>query len=123
MENRRRIGAAYEEWAAEFLTERGYQILERNYRCRRGEIDLIARDGDTLVFLEVKYRRSAACGGPAEAVTHTKQKTICRVADHYRFARRISEDRACRFDVVAILGGEITLYRNAFPYQPSGRHI
>ncbi len=117
MENRRRTGAAYEEKAAEYLTALGYEILERNFRCRQGEIDLIAREGETLVFLEVKYRRTAVYGKPEEAVDALKQRTICRVADFYRMRRRIPEDRPCRFDVVAVLGEEITLYRNAFSYQ------
>lgn len=116
MENRRKTGAAYEERAARYVTELGYEILERNYRCRQGEIDLIARDGGTLVFLEVKYRRTAAYGDPAEAVGASKQRKICRTADFYRMRRHIPEDQPCRFDVVAVLGEEISLYRDAFPY-------
>lgn len=116
MENRRRVGTTYEELAAKYLERRGYQILERNYRCRLGEIDLIAREGNTLVFLEVKYRKTGAYGSPAEAVTFAKQRTICRVADYYRITHGISERQPCRFDVVAILGGQIEVIRNAFAY-------
>ena len=115
--NRRKTGAAYEEKAAAHLSGLGYEILERNYRCRQGEIDLIAKDGGTLVFLEVKYRRTASCWEPAEAVHAAKQRTICRVADYYRMRHQIPENQPCRFDVVAVLGEEIFLYRNAFPYQ------
>ena len=115
--NRRKTGAAYEEKAAAHLSGLGYEILERNYRCRQGEIDLIAKDGGTLVFLEVKYRRTASCGEPAEAVHAAKQRAICRVADYYRMRHQIPENQPCRFDVVAVLGEEIFLYRNAFPYQ------
>ena len=115
--NRRKTGAAYEEKAAAHLSGLGYEILERNYRCRQGEIDLIAKDGGTLVFLEVKYRRTASCGEPAEAVHAAKQRTICRVADYYRMRHQIPENQSCRFVVVAVLGEEIFLYRNAFPYQ------
>ncbi len=117
MGNQRRTGAAYEERAAGYLTERGYRILERNYRCRSGEIDLIAREGAFLVFLEVKYRRTETFGGPAEAVHAAKQRAICRTADYYRMKRRIPESQPCRFDVVAILGSRVRLYRDAFPYQ------
>ena len=115
--NRRKTGAAYEEKAAAHLSGLGYEILERNYRCRQGEIDLIAKDGGTLVFLEVKYRRTACCGEPAEAVHAAKQRTSGRVADYYRMRHQIPENQPCRFDVVAVLGEEIFLYRNAFPYQ------
>lgn len=116
MENRRRLGAAYEERAAEYLQNHGYQILERNFRCKIGEIDLIARDAEVLVFLEVKYRRSGRYGGPAEAVTPAKQRTICRVADFYRMSRQIPESQSCRFDVVAILGEQVQVYKDAFSY-------
>lgn len=117
MGNRRKIGATYEEQAATYLEAHGYRILERNFRCRIGEIDLIAREGKTLVFLEVKYRRNGSCGSPAEAVTHEKQRRICRVADYYRMLHRIPEQQNCRFDVVAIQGRTIEVIRNAFFYQ------
>lgn len=117
MENRRRTGAEYEQKAAEYLKSLGWRILERNFRCRTGEIDLIALEGAVLVFVEVKYRRSSAYGNPAEAVDARKQRTICRVADYYRMRHGISEDCSVRFDVAAIQGGEICLIRNAFPYQ------
>ena len=117
MANRRKIGAVYEEQAAEYLQAHGYQILERNFRCRAGEIDLSAREGRTLVFLEVKYRRTDSCGSPAEAVTPGKQRTICQVADYYRMLHRISEKQNIRFDVVAIQGKAIVVIQNAFFYQ------
>lgn len=117
MENRRKTGAEYERKTAEYLERLGWKLLERNYRCRTGEIDLIARDGRTLVFVEVKYRRSRAYGNPAEAVDGRKQYTICRVSDYYRMTHGISEDQPCRFDVAAIEGDEVCLIRNAFPYQ------
>lgn len=116
MKNRRRLGTDNEERAAEYLNRRGYQILERNFRCRLGEIDLIAKEAGVLVFLEVKYRKNSRCGGPAEAVTPAKQRTICRVADFYRMSRRIPESQSCRFDVVAILGEQVQIYKDAFPY-------
>lgn len=116
MENRRRVGAAYEEKAAEYLRGQGYRILEWNFRCRLGEIDLIAEEGGALIFLEVKYRKNSRYGSPAEAVTPDKQRTICRVADFYRMSRRIPESKSCRFDVVAILGEQVKVYKDAFPY-------
>ena len=81
MGNRRKTGTEYEQKTAEYLESLGWKILERNYRCRIGEIDLIALDGRTLVFVEVKYRRSGACGSPGEAVNEEKQHTIYRGAD------------------------------------------
>ena len=117
MDNRRKIGTAYEERAAEHLRDLGYRILERNFRCRLGEIDLIAEEAGVLVFLEVKYRKSSQFGIPAEAVTPAKQKTICRVADFYRMSRGISESRSCRFDVAAIMGEKVQVYKDAFPYR------
>ena len=117
MENSRSVGAQQEEKAAEYLESQGYQILERNFRCKAGEIDLIAEEAGCLVFLEVKYRKSSRYGMPAEAVTPAKQRRICRTADFYRMSRRIPENRGFRFDVVSILGEEIEVYSNAFPYQ------
>lgn len=117
MENRRRIGAVHEEKAAEYLRSLGYRILERNFRCRLGEIDLIAEEAGILIFLEVKYRKSSQYGTPAEAVTPAKQRRICRAADFYRMSRHVSGSRSCRFDVVSILGEQIEVYRDAFPYR------
>ena len=95
----RLLGERGEREAAGFLRRKGYRVLARRYRTRRGEIDLIARDGDTLVFVEVKTRR---VGAPAEAVTLQKQRRLARAA--YEFARehRGLGERA-RFDVVAIV--------------------
>ena len=115
-ENRRKIGAIHEQEAAHFLEERGYVLLESNFRCRQGEIDLIARDGDFLVFVEVRYRADRRRGHPLETVDRRKQNTICRVSDVYRYQRGIPEGQAVRFDVIGVLGKEITLVQNAFPY-------
>ena len=72
--NRRKEGAYYENLVAEYLKTQGYEILEKNYRCRIGEIDPIAKEGETLVFVEVKYRRDDKMGNPKEAVDRKKQK-------------------------------------------------
>ena len=120
MENRRAIGTAYEDRAVLFLQENGYEIVERNYRCRTGEIDIIAKDGRYLVFAEVKYRRTGKNGSPAEAVDVKKQRVISRTALHYLMSRHYGEDMPVRFDVVSIQGEEIKCYQNAFPYQGGG---
>jgi putative endonuclease len=116
--NLRREGARGEEIAARFLIEQGYRIVERNFHFRRiGEIDIIAREGEYLVFCEVKMRTNDEYGLPEYAVTPSKQVTIRRVASAYLAVRGIS-GRACRFDVVTIRFEGITpvtaLLRNAF---------
>ena len=100
--------------AARVLTRAGFVVLEHGYSCRIGEIDLIATEKETLVFIEVKYRRSDRFGDPAEAVTPAKQKTIRRVAAWYCAAHRVPQDTPLRFDVVAIQEKGIRLIRDAF---------
>ncbi len=99
--NSRQMGNWYEELAAAYLEQQGYQIIARQYRCRQGEIDLVARDGENIVFIEVKGRRSARFGLPQEAVDLRKQQRIRRVAQHFLWSNRQSES-LCRFDVIAI---------------------
>lgn len=113
-ENKRDTGRRYEQAAARYLEQQGLRILERNYRCRQGEIDLIAQDGRVLVFVEVKYRKTAAKGEPAEAVTPLKQQRIRSVASYYLYSRRHGEDAPCRFDIIGILGEELRWIRDAF---------
>ena len=79
--NKRQTGSRYEETAAAFLTSKGYRVLERNFRCRQGEIDLICRHGKYLVFAEVKYRSGLSMGSPAEAVDARKQERIRRAME------------------------------------------
>lgn len=112
--NKRNLGAEKEQMAAEFLEKQGYRILEKNFRCRQGEIDLIARDGRYLVFVEVKYRADGRSGEPEEAVNASKQYVIRRVAAYYLYRNRLPESTPCRFDVVGIKGEEIRLTKNAF---------
>ena len=100
--NNREIGSRYEEYAAAFLAKQGLSIIERNYRCKAGEIDIVARDGRTYVFCEVKYRRTAISGDPAEAVDSHKQRKIFLAASWYLKERRLPEDTPCRFDVLAL---------------------
>lgn len=99
---RLRLGHDGEEIAGEFLVKSGYVIVTRNYRCKLGEIDIIARDGEFLVFIEVKTRTGSSCGSPAAAVTVRKQRQISKAAQCYLAEHRLFEAPA-RFDVVAIL--------------------
>ena len=112
--NKRSLGTEKEKIAAAFLEKQGYQIREMNFRCRQGEIDILARDGRYLVFVEVKYRADGRNGEPEEAVNAGKQETIRRVAKYYLYRNRFPESMPCRFDVVGIKGEEIRLTRNAF---------
>ncbi len=112
--NKRQTGSRYEETAAAFLTSKGYRVLERNFRCRQGEIDLICRHGRYLVFAEVKYRSGLSMGSPAEAVDARKQERIRRAAAFYLYSHGMGGDVPCRFDVVGILGSDIELIQDAF---------
>lgn len=85
--------------AARFLEARGLRVLQRNYRCRSGEIDIVALDGRTLVFAEVRYRSSPSFGGAAASVDGRKQAKIVRAARHYLAGK---PECACRFDVVVL---------------------
>lgn len=114
--NTRKTGAEYEQIAAEYLQNQGIAIIERNYRNHRGEIDIIGKDGDYTVFIEVKYRKDNTVGQPAEAVNYGKQRKICKVADYYRMMHHMGDFTPVRYDVVAICGGEITWYQNAFEH-------
>ena len=142
--NQREVGARQESRAAEYLESLGYHILVRNFRCRFGEIDLIAKQDDTYIFIEVKYRTGRTAGDPTSAVDGKKQKKISKTADYYRMLHQIPMDVPCRFDVVAetqipadteVIASlhapiglniqaetpeEIRVYANAFYYQGSG---
>ena len=117
MENKRKLGTEKESLAAAYLQQRGMRIRARNFRCRQGEIDLIAQDGDTIVFVEVKYRKNTTLGLPEEAVPHQKMRRISRVADYYLARWQVGQDVSCRFDVIAIEGPALRYYPDAFPYQ------
>ena len=112
-----RAGSAAERAAADFLRTRGYHILEHNFRCRGGEIDLIALDGSTLVFIEVKLRRTLLRGAPIEAVTALKQARVQRAARSY-LAFSGSVFPRIRFDVISVMRTsartEITHFKAAF---------
>ena len=115
---RQRLGKTGEVRALAELLRQGYAILATRYRTRYGEIDIIARDGETTVFVEVKARAAGDFGGAAAAVEAVKQRRLARMALDY-MARNDLVDRPCRFDVVAIDSAEspgetITIYKNAF---------
>lgn len=114
MMNNREIGTLYERKAAHYLETNGYHIVEKNFRCKAGEIDLIATVEGYLCFIEVKYRSSDRRGNPAEAITPTKIRRITRTAEYYMLTHTIAQDTPCRFDAVIILEDEITLITNAF---------
>ena len=116
-DSRQTFGITGEDLAAAELASRGYAILERRYRTRYGEIDIIAREGDVTVFVEVKTRDGNDFGDGADAVTAWKQRRIAKMAVDF-LARHRLHDRPCRFDVVAVdVSGGITrvdLYTHAF---------
>ncbi len=101
------VGRFGEQVAAEHLSGRGLDVVDRNWRCREGELDIVARDGETLVFVEVKTRSSLAFGAPAEAIDARKAARVRRLALRWIEARRAAGDPTCwtsvRFDVVSVL--------------------
>jgi len=114
---KKELGKKGEEVAFRFLKKNGYRIIERNYVCKMGEIDIIAKERDTLVFVEVKTRTSTTFGLPQLAVNSSKQMQLSKVALSFLKEKRL-EDVKARFDVVAILlrpkGEEIELIKDAF---------
>ena len=112
--NKRKTGKEYERLASDYLIRKGYIILEQNFSCRSGEIDLICLDKRELVFVEVKYRSMGRSGGSLEAVNVRKQIQISRTAIYYLMKTGRSMDCPCRFDVVGIDGVSISHIENAF---------
>lgn len=98
-----KLGQLYEQLAVEYLQRQGLTLLQQNYQCKAGEIDLVMRDGASLVFVEVKYRASSAFGGALAAVTVAKQQKLLRSSRWYLQQHRL-HDHACRLDVLAIEG-------------------
>jgi putative endonuclease len=116
------LGRAGEALAARHLEARGLRILERGFRTRDGEIDLVAADGGTVVFVEVKARSGTACGRPAEAVHARKQRRLVRAARIW-LHRHGATESPCRFDVVEILslpGGEASAHHITDAFQDGG---
>jgi len=100
--NKKVTGERGEDLACELLVKKGYQIVERNYTYGKGEIDIIAKDNETLVFVEVKSRKNLEFGPPELGITKNKQRQVRRIAEAYLHERDIF-DTDCRVDVVAIL--------------------
>ena len=98
------VGRDAERLAERFLTRRSLIVVARNYRCRRGEIDLVMRDADTLVFVEVRRRTSRTFGGGLGSVDRRKRARLVAAAEVFLTVNRIGDDRPCRFDVIAIDG-------------------
>lgn len=118
MLKRKELGKRGEKIAANFLKKQGYQIIERNYRAKMGEVDIVAREAETIVFIEVKTRRSTDFGLPEEALSYDKRRRLTKLALGYLSYYKI-KDKNCRFDVVSILMDEdrvkdIRLIKNAF---------
>jgi putative endonuclease len=110
---RQRLGDAGESAAAAFLEAAGCRIVARNQRCRRGEVDLIAEQGELLIFVEVRTRETAAFGGPEETVDFRKQQRVVLAAQDFLMRRR-GPPRGARFDVIAVVGDKLTHFPNAF---------
>lgn len=110
------MGTAYEKLAGEYLKQHGYQILQYNFSCYAGEIDIVAQHEGYLVFVEVKFRASSRMGNPLEAVTVAKQRKISKTAMYYCLSHGFSENVPCRFDVAAVLGEKIKIVKNAFEF-------
>jgi putative endonuclease len=122
---RHRFGQDSELLAERYLREKGYRILERNLRTSLGELDIVAEDGEVVVFVEVKGRTTEAFGGARLAVDQHKQHKLARVASQYLAQRHLS-DKFCRFDVVLVQGGQspngrIEHLQNAFSIPDDGR--
>ncbi len=111
--NQRR-GQTAENRACEYLLKNGLRVLERNYRCRQGEIDLVMNDADTIVFVEVRYRSNPAFGSAAESVDSRKQGKLITAANHYLQQHPRQAQRPARFDVVSMNGNNLEWIRNAF---------
>lgn len=112
--NKREVGSRYEDTACSFLTEQGYIIREKNFRCKFGEIDIIGESEGYLCFIEVKYRSSNEYGFPSEAVDDRKRRKIVRTALSYMNYHRLPQDTPCRFDIVIVLNDRYSLIKNAF---------
>ena len=114
---KKELGKKGEELALRFLKKKGYRLIETNYVCKMGEMDIIAKEKDTLAFIEVKTRTSTTFGPPQLAVNAAKQRQLSKVALNYLKEKKL-EDIKARVDVVAILlgqkGEEIELIRDAF---------
>ena len=114
MQNKRTLGTQKEELAIKFLEEQGAVLLAKNVYFHGGELDIIAKDGEYICFIEVKYRKNRAYGFPEEAVTAAKQKKIIQGAKVFLYQNHYPTETPCRFDVISIYQEEITWIKDAF---------
>lgn len=115
-ENHRKIGKEKEDLAVFYLQKAGCQILERNFYMRGGELDIVAKEGETILFVEVKYRKNANYGGPEAAITYQKQIHIAKTALYYIKKKNIPLECPFRFDSIVICGSSIQWIKNAFDF-------
>ncbi|KGJ91227.1 YraN family protein [Colwellia psychrerythraea] len=113
------IGKITEQLAEQYLTKQGLNLIDKNYHCRQGEVDLIMLDGDTYVFIEVKYRKNKAFGGAIAAIPASKQQKVKHCVTFYLHQVGLNEyNTPCRIDVVALEGDianpQVTWLKNAF---------
>ncbi len=108
------IGQSYEKKAEVFLVSEGLRLVERNFRCKVGEIDLIMQDQAVLVFVEVRFRQSTDFGGSESSISRVKQKRLIRSAQYYLQCKYSNRPPMCRFDVVAISSENMNWINNAF---------
>lgn len=116
MATTKEIGRAAEDTACRYLQQQGLKLVERNYHCRQGEIDLIMRDDITTVFVEVRYRASRSYGSAAETVTSRKQGKILASAQHYLQQNKRAANQPCRFDVIALSADALQGKHNAIEW-------
>jgi putative endonuclease len=125
MKYNKQLGAFGESMACDYLAKQGYKILERNFNCRAGELDIIALEGETLAFVEVKCRTGTEYGSPSEAVSRSKQGKIVKAALFFIVQNKLF-DYMCRFDVIEVMtdgtieNTQIHVIKNAFEY--SGKY-
>ena len=100
--NTREKGQAAESWAQTYLEKKGLRLIEQNYQCRHGDIDLVMKDNDTVVFVEVRFRRSNRYGSGIESVDFRKQAKLVACAKHYLQKHGTTDKQKCRFDVLAL---------------------
>lgn len=116
--NKREFGGQLEAQARTHLERQGCVIIETNYLCKMGEIDIIAKDGETLVFVEVRFRKQNQFGGASASVDAKKRKKICLTASLYLQQKKLTNKIACRFDVIALQGKpqelSVNWIKNAF---------
>ena len=115
--DKRLIGEYGEILAARYLRKHGYIIVEGNYHCKFGEIDIVARSEGYLCFIEVKRRKNMASGHPFEAISIHKIKRICKTALVYLRFHQLPNTTPIRFDVISIIGEEVSVLKDAFSFQ------